>query len=77
MIRKGDWKLIHSMEAPGQLFNLRLDPEELNNRYESQPAKVKELQEELAAICSPQKENDRAHAFEERQLEQIRGGQAG
>lgn len=31
MIRRGDWKFIHSPVDPDQLFNLRDDPRELNN----------------------------------------------
>ncbi|SOE22887.1 Arylsulfatase A [Spirosomataceae bacterium TFI 002] len=65
-IRKGPWKLIDKLgsggfsepvlitpkanEAPGQLYNLRLDPSETQNLYASEPEKVKELTEELNAI---------------------------
>ncbi len=67
MVRKGDWKLIYYMEAPNQLFNLADDPNELNNLYERFPKKGKELEEELRLICSPEKENERAHQFEAEQ----------
>jgi len=68
MVRKGDWKLIYSMEAPNQLFNLRDDPAELENRCDDEPAKAAELEAELREICSAERENERAHAFEEAQL---------
>lgn len=31
MIRRGDWKYVHSLSDPELLFNLREDPLELNN----------------------------------------------
>ena len=68
MIRKGDWKLIYYMEAPHQLFNVVNDPEELSNLYEDEPDKAAELEAELRAICSPEEENEKAHAFEEAQF---------
>jgi arylsulfatase A len=67
-IRKGPWKLIDKLgsggfsvpveikpgpnEAPGQLYNLELDPSETNNLYATEPEKVKELWAELNAIKS-------------------------
>jgi len=33
MVRVGDWKLIYDMMGYGQLYNLRTDPYELNNRF--------------------------------------------
>ena len=39
-------------EAPGQLYNLELDPSETNNLYATEPDKVKELGAELNAIKS-------------------------
>ncbi|MCD6520273.1 MAG: sulfatase-like hydrolase/transferase [Anaerolineae bacterium] len=71
MIRQGRWKLIYYMEAPHQLFDLYEDPEELHNLSEKLPGKVAELEAELRRVCSPEKENERAHAFERAQLELI------
>jgi choline-sulfatase len=76
LIRKGIWKLIHSMEAPAQLFNLKDDPDELNNQFEREPVKARELEAALRRICSPEKENEKAHAFEERQLEKLKAMRA-
>ena len=71
LIRKGPWKLIYNMAAPHQLFNLAEDPSELNNLAEEHPAKLHELEKELRRICSPENENNRAHAFEQVQQEAI------
>jgi choline-sulfatase len=67
MIRKGDWKLIHYAEAPDQLFDLAEDPEELANLAGTRPNKLAELHTELDRVCDVKRENERAHAFEERQ----------
>ena len=69
MVRRGDWKLIHYMAAPHQLFNLANDPEEMINLYAVEPAKAAELEAGLRTICSPEEENEKAHAFERRQLQ--------
>lgn len=71
MVRRGDWKLMYNMAAPHQLFNLRHDPDELDNRWEAEPAVAQDLERELRAICNPEVVNERAHAFERRQLEVI------
>ncbi|MDF2963551.1 MAG: hypothetical protein K0S39_5286 [Paenibacillus sp.] len=71
MVRQGDWKLIYNMEAPHQLFNLAEDPEELANVYESNTDKARELEEELRCICSPEQENEKAHRFQELQVESL------
>jgi choline-sulfatase len=71
IIRKGDWKLIYCMAAPHQLFNLAEDPGELENLAEVRPQKLLELEDELRAICSPERENARATEFIQKQLEAI------
>lgn len=43
MLRKGDYKLIVHEDHPMRLFNLREDPEELDDLIEKEPAKAKEL----------------------------------
>jgi choline-sulfatase len=72
MVRKGDWKLIYTMQAPHQLFDLSNDPEELDDLAEARPEVVAELAVELRKICDPDRENRRAHAFERRQIEAIK-----
>jgi choline-sulfatase len=71
LIRKGDWKLVYCMAAPHQLFNLAEDPHELNTLAEAHPSKLRELENDLRTICSPETENERATTFIQRQLEAI------
>ncbi len=71
LIRKGEWKLIYCMAAPHQLFNLAEDPGELNNLAGVHPGKLSELEQELRVICSPERENERATEFIQRQLDAI------
>ena len=68
MVRRGDWKLIHNVEAPHQLFDLGDDPDELENQYEACPPKAEELSAALAEVCDPAVENREAEAFWESQL---------
>jgi choline-sulfatase len=68
MIRKGDWKLLYHAAAPHQLFDLSIDPEELENRYETEPETASDLEAELRQLCSPELENRRAHDFEHAQM---------
>ncbi len=68
MVRQADWKLIHNVEAPDQLFNLGNDPEELDNQHDAYPPKAEELSAALARICDPAVEDREAEAFWESQL---------
>lgn len=68
MVRRGDWKLIHNVEAPHQLFDLGDDPDELENQYEACRPKAEELAAALAEVCDPAVENREAEAFWESQL---------
>ena len=67
MIRKGKWKYIHHINAPDQLFDLEIDPEELSNMAESESEIVLELNRELNMICLPELENSKAEEFIEKQ----------
>ena len=69
MVRRGDWKLIHNVAAPDQLFDLANDPEELDNRLEANPNKAEELAAALAEVCDPEAEDRKAEAFWEKQVE--------
>lgn len=69
MIRSGKWKLIDHLgsggfskpgrreakegEAPGQLYDLELDPGETNNLYSLHPEQVKSLTREMNQILFP------------------------
>ncbi len=68
MVRRGNWKLIHNIEAPHQLFDLGTDPEELNNLFESNQNKAKELSDSLADICDPEAVHQQAEAFWQMQV---------
>ena len=69
MVRKGRWKLLYHAAAPHQLFNIADDPDELHNRYADEPEIASALEEDLRHLCSPERENQRAHEFERRQQE--------
>ncbi|NUM52231.1 MAG: sulfatase-like hydrolase/transferase [Candidatus Hydrogenedentes bacterium] len=71
VVRKDDWKLIYCAKAPHQLFNVEDDPDELRNLADKNAKKLRELEEELRAICDPEVESERAEAFIARQLEAI------
>ena len=68
MVRQGEWKLIHNIEAPDQLFDLGNDPQELENRYRACPQKAEELSAALTGICDPAAEDREAEAAWERQV---------
>ncbi|MEM9160156.1 MAG: sulfatase-like hydrolase/transferase, partial [Verrucomicrobiota bacterium] len=71
MLRKGDWKLIYHINAPHQLFDLAVDPDELENLYTSNPEKAAELESELRLICNPEYENQKTDLFVSEQLRRI------
>jgi len=71
MVRRGRWKLIYCLAAPHLLYDLQADPEELVDRAADQPEIVNELTQALRRVCSPEIENDRAHAFERHQLDRV------
>jgi choline-sulfatase len=71
LIRKGDWKLLYNSEAPHQLFNLAEDPDELRNMYGKFPEVAQILERELRTVCSPERENERAHTFQSEQLQAL------
>jgi len=68
MVRRGEWKLIHHVGAPQQLFHLASDPEDLRNVYDACPAPAAALGAALRELCSPEVEHARAEAFIEAQL---------
>lgn len=71
MIRQGDWKYIHHIDAPHQLFNLKEDPNELSNVFDSDSSRVESMECYLRQICDPAAENERAENFINKQLEQV------
>lgn len=71
LVRQGDWKYLWYAGAPEQLFNLREDPEELQNQAESMPAQREALLALLRAHCDPEAEHRRAEAFIQSQLKAL------
>lgn len=49
MVRKGDWKLVMDMHGNGELYNMRKDPSEMNNLFNSRQylGKKAEMMQEL------------------------------
>ncbi len=72
MIRKGAYKLLYFIDAPHLLFNLADDPHEMNNLYEKEPAKAKELTDELLNICDPAKLSPKVEDFIARQWREVK-----
>ena len=60
--------MIYYAAGPHQLFNVVQDPQELDNRYQANPAIANELERELRRICDPEEVNRRAHQLEREQL---------
>ncbi|MAH83862.1 MAG: sulfatase [Rhodospirillaceae bacterium TMED8] len=79
MIRKGDYKLVHYVDYPDQLFNLINDPGETNNLFlyaDEDPniaAIYADLMGELQAICNPV-EVDRAARSKQAEMIAQHGG---
>lgn len=71
MLRQGDWKLIHNLAAPHQLFNLREDPDELRNLHDDEPAIAGRLDRALRDLCSPEIEKERVNEHIRHQIEII------
>jgi choline-sulfatase len=75
MIRKGRWKYIHYVGYSPQLFNLKTDPEELNDLgYSPDHADIRaELFGELTNICDPIVVDELAKADQRAKIE-LHGG---
>ena len=71
MVRRGNWKLIHNIAAPDQLFDLAADPQELDNRLAKNPQTAAELSEVLNGICDPVRVQQQAAAFWRMQVAQF------
>lgn len=75
LVRQGRWKLIYNCAAPHQLFDLEAGPADVVNLAERHPDIVRRLERELRRICSPERENQRAEEYAQRQ--QLAMGQKG
>ncbi len=68
MLRDGDWKLIYYVGMPPQLFDLRNDPEEMNDLGAGHP-KARLLEARLREICDPEAVDARAKADQRKWIE--------
>ncbi len=78
MVRKGAWKYIHYVGFEPELFNLKDDPEELQNLAHSAEfvLKLEELNAELQSICDPEETDALAHADQAAMIERYGGREA-
>jgi choline-sulfatase len=75
MIRKRHHKLVFYTDYPPQLFDLKADPQELENIADLPSSKnvMRDLIAELAKICDPEKTDDEAKATQRKLLERVGG----
>ncbi len=71
LIRRGDWKLIYYTQAPNQLFNLELDPDELRDVSADHPDIMAELITELQKVCNPEEVDTEVQDLIDSQLHAI------
>ena len=78
MVRRGDWKLVHYVGYPPELFNLAADPfEERNLAGRPETAEIqRRLYDELHRIVDPEAANRRAFADQEIRIERLGGVEA-
>jgi len=77
MIRKGDWKLVYFAENnPPILFNLKDDPQELNNLAEANDDVCRQLIDCLYDILDPEAVNQQAFEDQAKMIEKLGGLQA-
>jgi choline-sulfatase len=78
MLRDGDDKLITHVDAPPQLFNLAVDPCEAVNLAADPSAqeRVRDLQQQLHAVCDPEQVDQRARADQKAKAEHWGGNAA-
>ena len=75
MVRLEQYKYVHYVDYPAQLFDLEADPEELRDvaREPRLAGVIGEARERLGAICDPQAV-DRAAKARQRELIRVNGG---
>lgn len=78
MVRWGNWKYVHYVGQPPQLFDLGADPQEQVNRADDPQAHaaLAEGERRLRAICDPDEVNARAFADQHRKIEELGGEEA-
>ena len=78
MLRSGDYKLIHHVDAPPQLFNMVRDPIEAHDLAADPVARdrLDDMQRQLHALCDPQAVDLRARADQRRKADYWGGNAA-
>lgn len=78
MLRSGDYKLIHHVDAPAQLFNLTSDPIESVDLVANTAAcsQLDSMERQLHSICDPQAVDQRARADQQRKAAYWGGNEA-
>lgn len=76
MVREGDWKYIHFTWYPGLLFNVKDDPDELNNRIadRSVDAVRKRLEDLLHSHVDPMRITEQAFLVQTAKMKQFMQG---
>ena len=78
MVRRGDWKLVHYVDHPPQLFDLSSDPfEERDLAARPETADIRRrLYDELHRIVDPEAVNRRVFADQQTRIEKLGGVEA-
>ena len=78
MLRDGQYKLIYYVDAPGQLFDLESDPQELNNLAESPNYRslLQQLEQKLRDLIDPEAIDAQAKASQKSLIERHGGKEA-
>ena len=78
MIRRDDWKYVHYVGGPPQLFNLAEDPFEEDDLAGSAAygGVRRDCEAALRDLCDPERVNERAFADQERQVKKLGGREA-
>jgi choline-sulfatase len=78
MLRKENWKLILYPGFQSQLFNLAVDPNEIDDLAgdESYAEKISELKSEILKIADPKKINKNAFEDQEAMIQRLGGREA-
>ena len=78
MVRRGDWKLVHYVGCPPELFHLAADPfEERNLAGRPETAGIqRHLYDELHRVVDPDAADRRAFADQEARIERLGGVEA-
>ncbi len=78
MLRQGDWKYVHYVGHPPQLFNLAEDPEERVDLGQdpAREARRRACEGRLREILDPEAVNARAFADQKRRIEELGGAAA-